>query len=281
MVDLQASFDQQLLDITIRKGVAKVPANVHRFSFVAVPLLVAGFLGLFPFRSFSWAQNAGAHKGVALLTVWLIIIALFWFWNATVFWRRLVREFSYDGRVLRFAMLGIPEMQTRHLAEIAEVGEWRGRGGPLGYRLKFRDGAKFYLQNGVSNARAVAEQIRYDLLGQAYGSFNPKGTATMNRRAIYLGFLIVVAVCAGWLAFRFTTKLERDLPPEITPTEFLSEVTQGHVAKILIEDRKFISGVSSTRGPFRTKMPVDDALVKKLRSRGVVVEFASSSDLIP
>ena len=27
MVDLQASFDQQLPDITIRKGVAKVPAN--------------------------------------------------------------------------------------------------------------------------------------------------------------------------------------------------------------------------------------------------------------
>src|SRR5438128_1403145 len=27
VVDLQAAFDQQLLDITIRKGVAKVPAN--------------------------------------------------------------------------------------------------------------------------------------------------------------------------------------------------------------------------------------------------------------
>ena len=27
MVDLQAAFDQQLLDITIRKGVAKVSAN--------------------------------------------------------------------------------------------------------------------------------------------------------------------------------------------------------------------------------------------------------------
>jgi hypothetical protein len=27
MVDLQASFDQQFLDITIREGVAKVPAN--------------------------------------------------------------------------------------------------------------------------------------------------------------------------------------------------------------------------------------------------------------
>ena len=102
-----------------------------------------------------------------------------------------------------------------------------------------------------------------------------------KRRAIYLGSLIAVAVCAGWLAFRFTTRLQQDLPPEITPAAFLSEVAQGHVAKILIEDRKFISGVSSTRGPFRTKMPVDDALVKKLRSRGVVVEFEGGSDLIP
>ena len=103
----------------------------------------------------------------------------------------------------------------------------------------------------------------------------------MNRRSIYLGFLVVVAVCAGWLAFRFTTKLHQDLPPEITSTESLSEVAQGHVAKILIEDRKFISGVSSAHGPFRTTMPVNDALVKELRSRGVVVDFESGSGLIP
>ena len=64
MVNLQASFDQQLLDITIRKGVAKVPANgtknglgcevppledrrllglTHDWSSIAV-LLPAGFL---------------------------------------------------------------------------------------------------------------------------------------------------------------------------------------------------------------------------------------------
>ena len=74
---------------------------------------------------------------------------------------------------------------------------------------------------------AVHDLLNVVALGQAYGSFNPKGTATMNRRAIYLGFLIVVAVCAGWLAFRFTTKLERDLPPEITPTEFLPRSLKG------------------------------------------------------
>jgi hypothetical protein len=75
-------------------------------------------------------------------------------------------EFSYDGRTLRISTLGRPRMQTRDRSEIAEVGEWRGRGGPLGYRLKFHDGAKFYLQFGVSNAAAVVEQIRYDLRTQ-------------------------------------------------------------------------------------------------------------------
>ena len=66
-------------------------------------------------------------------------------------------EFSYDGRTLRISTLGRPRMQTRDRSEIAEVGEWRGRGGPLGYRLKFHDGGKFYLQFGVSNAAAVVE----------------------------------------------------------------------------------------------------------------------------
>jgi hypothetical protein len=203
----------------------------------------------------------------------MVLVALGLILSGFWFWRRLITEFSYDGRTLRLSTLGIPEVQTRHLSEIAEVSEWRGRGGQLGYRLRFRDGAKFYLQNGVSSAAVVAEQIRYNLLGQPYDSFIPKGTATMNRRRIYLAVVTIVAVCAGWLAFRFTSKLMRDLPPEITPTEFLSEVAQGHVTKILIADRKFIRGVSSTRGAFRTKMPVDDALVKELRSRGVVVEF--------
>jgi hypothetical protein len=192
----------------------------------------------------------------------MILVALGFILAGFSFWGRLITEFSYDGRTLRLSTLGVPEMQTRHLSEIAEVSEWRGRGGPLGYRVKFRDGAKFYLQNGVSNAAAVAEQIRNDLLGQPYGSFISEGTSAMNRRPIYLVFLIIAALCAGWLAFRFTMKLTQQLPTEITPAAFLSEVAQGNVAKIRIADRQFISGVSSTRGAFRTKMRVDDITLR-------------------
>jgi hypothetical protein len=46
-------------------------------------------------------------------------------------------------------------------------------------------------------------------------------------------------------------------------------------------DRVLISGTSSTRGAFRVRMPVDDVMVNELRSRGVVVEFETSSNLIP
>jgi hypothetical protein len=40
-------------------------------------------------------------------------------------------------------------------------------------------------------------------------------------------------------------------------------------------------GPSSTRGAFRVSMPVDDVMMNELRSRGVVVEFETSSDLTP
>ena len=56
---------------------------------------------------------------------------------------------------------------------------------------------------------------------------------------------------------------------------------QQHVAKVVISDRVLIKGTSSTRGAFRVRMPVDDVMVNELRSRGVVVEFETNSDLIP
>jgi hypothetical protein len=79
------------------------------------------------------------------------------------FWRRIVNELSYDGRALRFRTLGTAEMRARDLSEIADLAEWQGRGGPIGYRLRFRDGEKVYLQFGVSNSTAAVEQIRRDL----------------------------------------------------------------------------------------------------------------------
>ena len=56
---------------------------------------------------------------------------------------------------------------------------------------------------------------------------------------------------------------------------------QQHVAKVVISDRVLIKGTSSTREAFRVRMPVDDVMVNELRSRGVVVEFETNSDLIP
>jgi len=192
------------------------------------------------------------------------------------FWKRLIKEFNYDGRTFTFNTLADSDMQVRHISDIEEVGEWRGRGGPLGYFLKFRDGAKLYLQNGVSNAAALAERLRFDL--EASPS---ERSTTERRRSVRLALVLFVAISAGILASVATFRLEHRLPPEITRTEFLSEVEQQHVAKVVIRDRELITGTSSTRGAFRVSTPVDDALVKELRSRGVAVEFETSSDLIP
>jgi hypothetical protein len=232
-------------------------------------LALFGALEWFGFHSsFSAGQHPQPHKGLTFVVLWMILVALGWILTALWFWKRLITEFSYDGKMLQLSTLGVPTTQARHLSEIVEVSEWRGRGGPLGYRIKFRGGAQFFLQYGVSNAAALAEQIGYDL-----GFLLHRQTATMKRRQIYLAFVIIVAVCTGLLASRYTMRSLRGLPPEITRTEFLSEVAQGHVARVVIADREFISGVSSTRGAFRTRMPVDDAMVKDLRARGVVVEF--------
>jgi hypothetical protein len=207
---------------------------------------------------------------------WMIVLGLGFIGSGMWFWKRLVKEFNYDGRTFTFNTLASPETQLRDVAAIEEVGGWTGRGGPLGYRIKFRDGAKLYLQNGVSNAAPLAEQLRYDL-----GSSASEKSATERRRPVHLAFLLVIAICAGVLASVATSKLLHRLPPEISRTELLSEVEQGHVANVAISDRVLINGTSSTRGAFRVRMPVDDATVDELRSLGVVVEFETSSGLIP
>ena len=207
---------------------------------------------------------------------WMIVLCLGLIGGGIWFWKRLIKEFNYDGRTLTFNTLASSETQVRDASAIEEVSEWTGRGGALGYCIKFRDGAKFYLQNGVPNAAALAERLRYDL-----GSSASRRSATERRRPVRLAFLLFIAISAGLLASLATSRLLHSLPPEISRTEFLSEVEQRHVAKVVIRDRALIKGTSSTRGAFRVMMPVDDVMVNELRSRGVVVEFETSSDLIP
>jgi hypothetical protein len=96
-----------------------------------------------------------------------------------------------------------------------------------------------------------------------------------------MALVLLVAIGAGWWAAVATNRRLRRLPPEISRTEFLSEVDERHVDKVVIRDRELISGTSSTRGAFRVRAPVDDVMVNELRSRGIAVEFETSSDLIP
>jgi hypothetical protein len=109
----------------------------------------------------------------------------------------------------------------------------------------------------------------------------PNRIAAKRRRPARIAFTLFIAICAGLLAAVATSKFLRSLPPEISRTEFLSEVDERHVDKVVIRDRELISGTSSTRGAFRVRVTVDDGMVNELRSRGVAVEFETSSDLTP
>jgi hypothetical protein len=86
--------------------------------------------------------------------------------------------------------------------------------------------------------------------------------------------LILLAAIAGWIAFRLVPKPL----PEISSTEFLTEVREGRVRKVVIEDRRVIFGESATLGPFQTAFHdrEDTTLVTELRALGVQVAFEES-----
>jgi hypothetical protein len=240
------------------------------------PLVIVALLGALMWWGFHTAPSHQSRGRDGFAAICLIVLGFGLIGGVVWFWERLVKEFNYDGRTFTFNTLASPEMQVRDLSAIEEVGEWTGRGGPLGFCIKFRDGTKLYLHYGVSNAAALVERIRSDL-----GSSAPDRIAAKRRRPAHIAFALFIAICAGLLASVATSKLLQRLPPEISRTEFLSEVEQRHVDKVVIRDRVLISGTSSIRGAFRVRTPVDDVMVNELRSRGVVVEFETSSDLTP
>jgi hypothetical protein len=79
------------------------------------------------------------------------------------FLRLIVSEFRYDGFMFEFRTIGIRQAQTKPISQIAAVKEWRGRGGPQGYRIVFQDRGKVYLSYAVTNAAQLGELLRWDI----------------------------------------------------------------------------------------------------------------------
>jgi hypothetical protein len=76
----------------------------------------------------------------------------------------LVREFSYDGHVLRFRAIAFSGEQVRELNEIEEIREGRSsRSQPMGYLLQFRNGRIAILDYWLQNVAVLAAQLQSDL----------------------------------------------------------------------------------------------------------------------
>ena len=261
-----ASYDRINDPMMIAGTMAKWQQYGHR-----APLLIVPLFGAFIWWGFHTAPSPSQARN-SFAIILLIVLALIMIGAVLRFGKKIVKEFTYDGRTFTFNTLASPEMQMRDLSAIEQVADWSGRGGPLGFCIKFRDGAKLYLHSGVSNAAALAERMRCDL-----GSSALDNIAAARHRPARLALLMVVAISAGLMAALATSRLLQRLPPEISRTEFLSEVNHRHVDKVVIRDRALISGTSSTRGAFRVRMRVDDVLLNDLRSQGVAVEFKTST----
>ncbi len=122
-------------------------------------LFLAGF-GIWTGRLFLTNATAGRGRPLLISTLLYAVVAALSIVLQLWYHRRIIAQFEFDGSALRFRTLGNPEAQTRALVEVADVRPWRGRRGPIGYRLSFRDGGKAYLEYSVSNARALGEQLQ-------------------------------------------------------------------------------------------------------------------------
>ena len=130
----------------------------HDFGFWTMSVLFTGF-ALFNVRILFQAWESRDSRAILVFSCLFIAFTCVAIGGQVSFRRRIVKEFTYDGYTLQFSTLGTAMPQTRALSEIAGLREWKGRGGPFGYRITFRDGKKIYLQYGIPNAVAVAADI--------------------------------------------------------------------------------------------------------------------------
>src|SRR3974390_3437032 len=65
-------------------------------------------------------------RGLVVASLIMATFAVFAILGQLWFHRRMISEFTLDGEALRFRTLGISEMQTRHIPEIAKISDWQG-----------------------------------------------------------------------------------------------------------------------------------------------------------
>jgi hypothetical protein len=95
------------------------------------------------------------------------------------------------------------------------------------------------------------------------------------RISIRLVVSALLAALVGVIAFH----LVPEPLPELSREEFLAEVRDGHIQKVVIEDTEVILGVSSVRGAFRSpyRREQDSRLANMLRAQGVETVFTKSA----
>jgi hypothetical protein len=125
----------------------------------ALICLVFGGLAVFHIQLIFPSTGPRPNASAAALSVGFIALALGAIVMQLWFRRRIVREFNYSGSALHIRTLGIYGMQTYALSQLADIREWRGRRGPVGYRLVFQDGWNAYVEQTIENAAALLERL--------------------------------------------------------------------------------------------------------------------------
>jgi hypothetical protein len=125
--------------------------------------LVFGGMGFMNVRLMIAGVHAGPNRAILLFSVLFIFFVVAATVSQVWFHRRIITEFRYDGSTLQFRTISLQEPQFRPVADIASIREWKGKGGPLGYRLQFQDRQKLYLEFSVSNSIVLANRLRVDL----------------------------------------------------------------------------------------------------------------------
>ena len=135
-------------------GVLPKSRQLFHAGICAFVCLAFGGLAVFHFQLIFRSNSSAAGLAIAFIALALAAIGMqLWFR------RRIVREFTYTGSALHLRTLGIHAIETYSLTQVTDIREWRGRRGPVGYRVTFNDGWKAYIERTVENSEELLKRL--------------------------------------------------------------------------------------------------------------------------